>query len=119
VEEARAHNLIAHRAAIAAHDTEPIDPAWASQIEPLLRKDLSSLSSQEHFRISALECRSHSCIATLAFRSVSVARQRWQALLVNSAMCGSTVTLEDPKDADAVYELTVIYDCPRPTGGSH
>ena len=72
-----------HHAAIDRHYQEPRDPNWYRKAEAKLGEDLGAFATQRHFELTDVDCRTSSCVATVAFASYNDAQAGWSAILLH------------------------------------
>jgi hypothetical protein len=123
IQELRARDVRAHRAAIERHQQEPVDQLWSQPSARRLREFLSALPTHSNFAVRSVDCRTSTCVAELRFPTYAVAQSTWRSILniPNPLGCGTEITLEDPQPAAPSYDLSVVYDCgevraPAPSG---
>jgi hypothetical protein len=103
------------REAIARHEAEPLDREWSQSAAHTIRKDLTALGKGNHFRISEVDCRTHSCVATLVWSDYDTAIREWQPIITHSygVPCGTSIYLAEPADRKLPYRADAIYSCSR------
>jgi hypothetical protein len=105
--------LAAHEQRLAAHDQEPVDPAWARQRSRSL-SELLAQSSTEDARpeIVDVDCRSQTCSATLSFSSpmngLAFIQGKNNTI---PAGCNGMIATPPPPTEGQPYELTLLYTC--------
>jgi hypothetical protein len=96
--------------ALAEHAREALDQGWARAQEESVRASLAGLG--ESAAISAVECRSRTCTATLAFPSPTDAlvtiQQKQGSLSVGG--CHGFIAIPPPPTGEGRYELTIVYN---------
>jgi hypothetical protein len=118
-EERRLARQKKHLAAIAAHDAEPLDPVWSASTEKAIREGFNAIDSAGRNQVSALTCRSSTCIATLTFADVTTEKKyvipyitHGYAIGEPGVGCTKEMTGES-EDSASPYKATLIFDCSR------
>jgi hypothetical protein len=111
--------IAAHQAAIEAHLKNSPDPSWAPAANRAFEEDLRATGAMHGFEFRSVDCRMTSCTATVRFTDYATANDNFGALLhmryqVN---CASEVALDVPRDPNAPFETTVLYDCTEARSG--
>ena len=88
------------------HAREPVDPAWASTSSDQLRAAAEQLGVTPR----DIDCRSKTCVATLAFDSPSTALGFLHGKDMSSLITGfaSMTSTPTPPTSDGDYDLTVV-----------
>lgn len=98
--------------ALADHDREPTDNAWAGPQVASMQQSLGK-AFDGTAQTKSVDCRSKTCTATLAFPTPSDAlvalAQKSQGLTVQG--CKGAVAIPTPPANAGVYDLTVLYNC--------
>jgi len=112
-EEQLARQIQAHTEAIAKHDREVRDPAWATAAEKSIKDSLATLTTAGKFRTTSIDCRSASCVALVRVASYADAMQVWPSIVQapNDTDCGTEVTLSPAQAGVTPYDFSVVYDC--------
>jgi hypothetical protein len=96
--------------ALAEHAREVVDQGWASAQEKSVRTALAGLGDAA--ALTAVECRSRTCTATLAFPSpadaLATIQQQHAGLAVDG--CHGFIAIPPPPTGDGRYEMTIIYN---------
>lgn len=96
---------------VSAHESEPIDEAWASFANATYDADLNDLGPRAGFEVLDIDCRSRSCAATLRWMSwTAMAKSRRLLFSARFVMrCGVAVFAPPPADVTASYDLRVMF----------
>ncbi len=109
VEERLAELREQQRRFLEAHAREAGDPEFGAAWTRRLGESLGRLGADEGFRVTAVSCRSRTCIATVAWSDFARAAQGFTPILHLSAPCHTSTFLEPPEDPTAPYEHHVLY----------
>lgn len=111
--EERARLLAMNEARLRAHDAEPVVSAWAMPATDHFRADLAGASADGGFQVKDVNCRQHTCVATLEWPSFLAASRGHRALLttVYTENCAHGILLPEPPDPDAPYRAKAYFDC--------
>lgn len=95
------------------HRTEPIDAGWSKTTARSLAKDLGSLGEKASFEVVDIDCRRTTCVAELEWPSYAQANSDVTRILakVYEINCGMGLSVPEPKDRNAPYRATVLFDC--------
>ena len=110
---ARAAHLKDHEQAIDRHWKEPDDPSWARPIEKKLEKEFDEVGANAGFSLVKTDCRTESCVAVTEWPSYGSAMQNWMSVITHryNVNCGVEVMLQEPTNAAARYQTTVVFSC--------
>ena len=94
-------------------DGEPADPGWAPRAAKLLNEDFHNLGSNGSFQVNAVDCKTTTCVADIAFTDHYVAMTHWKEILANhfSVPCGVRMVLDGEGNGAEPYPTRVLLDC--------
>ena len=92
------------------HLAEPVNALWADAATSTLGADFARFGGA---RVTALDCRTSSCLAVLEMRSSDDAAETTRALLGHafSLNCSTAVDMPEPDDPEAPHRASVLFDC--------
>jgi hypothetical protein len=110
---ARANEQLAR--ALARVQAERIDPDWGPAAATRLEQDLAAATEGRPSRVVRVECRSESCVATLAWPDYATAFSTYRGLLIQpySLNCQRSMSVPPPADPSVAYEAQLIFSCDR------
>lgn len=102
-----------HQETIDQHSRESIDPRWSLQANRLLEADLGEVASRDHLQLIRVDCRTTTCLATIAWQSYASALSTYGDLLHGAyrVNCGRRILLPPPEDRTRPYQAQLIFDC--------
>jgi hypothetical protein len=101
-----------HEARLAEHDRETRDGAWAATMETRAADTFRGLPPDGAARFEGVDCRSHTCVATLSWPSYdgAVASLQDTAAVGARMGCAERLTLPAATGGDR-YEAKLLFDC--------
>jgi hypothetical protein len=103
-----------------AYQQERMDAAWADparkSLETSMGTLLTSLPADRRGHLLGVDCRTHSCMATLEFPNFAAARDQFSRFVehIYDVPCGRTAVLDDAEDPAAPLKVRVLFDeCAR------
>ena len=97
-----------------SYQREAVDPTFVARVTPKIHEGLALLAGEGlRFSVDAVQCRRHSCLATLSFPSYTDARQALRPLLHATlpVPCARGLFLDPPADPSQPYRTTYQLDC--------
>jgi hypothetical protein len=101
------------RTSIDTHNAEPVDPTWATKTNGFLRSDLSRLATQNHFRVSSIDCRTTTCLAKVEWATEQEAVEEHSRLMHSpyQANCTRSVVLEEDALPSGARQALLFFEC--------
>ncbi|QSQ26645.1 hypothetical protein JY651_17675 [Pyxidicoccus parkwayensis] len=99
-----------------AYQQERMDPAWADparkSLETSMGTLLTSLPADRRGHLLNVDCRTHSCMATLEFPNFAAAKDQFPRFVEHmyDVPCGRTAVLDDAEDPTAPLKVRVLFD---------
>ncbi|MCY1023800.1 hypothetical protein [Pyxidicoccus sp. MSG2] len=103
-----------------AYQQERLDAVWADparkSLETSMGTLLASLPAERRGNLLGVDCRTHSCMATLEFPNFAAAKDQFPRFVehIYDVPCGRTAVLDDTEDPAAPLKVRVLFDeCAR------
>ena len=101
------------QSAVAMHNAEAVDRAWAQRTSVILESDIAQASKGLNMKVGKLDCRTTTCMARVEWTSRGNASNEYTALLHHSyrANCGRSVLIDDEPGANGKATGTLLMNC--------
>jgi hypothetical protein len=103
-----------HDVRLTTHNQEPRDASWASRQELAMTNALRDVAAlpRHAFSVDAVDCRSKTCVAQLAWPSEQTAKEELMDLLNDSMAVGCARQIVLPSNTgQARYQASMLIDC--------
>jgi len=103
---------------LAKHRSERQDATWAGPAQASFGGQLVELGESGGFSVGAVDCRSSTCSAALAWPSLEIAMGSMESIATASydTNCMRTVHLSEGMEGGSEVRGTVLFECPRDRG---
>jgi hypothetical protein len=112
-EERKVNDL--HASQLDAHRREPIDGHWAAPAARAFAADLGIIEAHRRVKVTAVNCRSHSCSAELEWPSRDAATGEWADLLHYPYRYGCARMIVIPPAVEGqpagLTKTTMLFEC--------
>lgn len=112
-EEVREQLAADRDAWLAAHEREPVDPAWAGAAEASLGRGLEAVAAGAGLRVVGVRCKTTTCVGTVEWPTYDAATAAYGTVLHQryEPNCTRSILLPEPPDPGAPYRAELTVDC--------